>query len=46
MRWFQREMVSHELLHFEVRIADRERSLEPAGRRGFFRRYEQCGNRR
>lgn len=44
MRWFLREMVSHELLHFEVRIADRERSLEPRGRRGFFRMYEECGN--
>lgn len=45
MRSFQREMVRHELLHLEVRIADRERELEArGGERGFFRMYEECGN--
>ena len=44
MRSFQREMVSHELLLFEVRIADRERQVDLQGQRGFFRMYEECGN--
>jgi hypothetical protein len=41
---FQREMSQHELLHLEVRIADREREFEARGERGFFRMYEECGN--
>ena len=44
MQSFQREMTRHELLHLEVRIADREREFEGRAERGFFRMYEECGN--
>jgi hypothetical protein len=43
-----REMTKHELLHLEIRIADKERELEQdmnvTKGRAYFKMWEECGN--